>query len=131
MSCSTFSSIYRTLYKDPSRLEIQKKHVGWYSGRLRPGPALAMVKGAEDVEKAIPHIRVPFLIQQGALDNVADPKVIRRMYEEAATNDKTLRIVDDAVHAIIIGEREPIRNMLIDEMGDWVVQRAAGPIKAT
>jgi alpha-beta hydrolase superfamily lysophospholipase len=41
---------------------------------------------------------VPLLVVAGAADNVTDPAMARRLYEEAGTDQKDLVVVEDGEH---------------------------------
>lgn len=65
---------------------------------MRSAYALAM-QGPEWMEPKLPEVTTPFLIIHGEADVVTDPAVSKRLFEVAATEDKTLKLIPGAKHA--------------------------------
>jgi len=62
-------------------------------------------------------ITTPLLILHGGADSIADPQGSRKLYEVAASEDKTLHIFDGMYHEL---HNEVIREQWMQIIGDWL-----------
>lgn len=87
---------------------IQKKVAGLmmadplcYKGKLRIGTALALVAASESLRKRLGEVDVPFLVQHGDADKVVAVEGSRRLFRQAASADKQIKIYEGASHNLM------------------------------
>ncbi|KAG6745714.1 hypothetical protein POTOM_050217 [Populus tomentosa] len=62
-------------------------------------------------------LRVPFLVLHGAADTVTDPDASRKLYEEASSTDKTIKLLEGFLHDLLF---EPERDEIMKDIIDWL-----------
>ncbi|MBN2218098.1 MAG: lysophospholipase [Pirellulales bacterium] len=65
-------------------------------------------------------IETPIMVLHGTGDRVADPEGSRRLYDQAASTDKTLKLYDGLYHDLF---GEPEKDQVIGDLVEWVVER--------
>ncbi len=94
-------------------------HRNWH-GPTRTGTAIEMHRAAEDTRNRLSEITVPLLAMHGADDTTTYPRGSRLLYEQASSEDKTLRMWDGHRHEIF---NSPGRTEVIAFMLDWLADR--------
>ena len=79
---------------------------------------------SEDLEAALPDIRVPFLALHGTADTVVDISSSRLLVERASSDDKRLREVSNALHSLLC-EPPDVRADVLHYITEWLEPRAA------
>ncbi|KAG6745713.1 hypothetical protein POTOM_050216 [Populus tomentosa] len=57
------------------------------------------------------------LVLHGAADTVTDPDASRKLYEEASSTDKTIKLLEGFVHDLLF---EPERDEIMKDIIDWL-----------
>lgn len=110
-------------FKDKTYYEQAKHSVVYYSRMPRLSTAANMLFSSLAVAKRLPELHVPFLICHGEADKVTDPRMSRRMYEEAGSKDKTLKMYPNGFHSLLIGEDESIMKSVKTDIASWLNER--------
>jgi acylglycerol lipase len=66
-----------------------------YGGKLRIATGLAILEGILDIDRKLPHLRVPFLLCHGTGDRVTSYKGSQKLYEQAESKDKEIKLYDE------------------------------------
>jgi acylglycerol lipase len=81
-----------------------------------------LLSGVASLQGRMGSIGTPLLILHGSADAVTAPAGSQRLHEQAASKDKTLRLVDGALHDLL---HEPEGAALAREIAGFVTTRAA------
>ncbi|KAI3956742.1 hypothetical protein MKW98_026231 [Papaver atlanticum] len=65
-------------------------------------------------------ITIPFFILHGTADTVTDPNGSRRLYEKAASTDKSIKLYDGLLHVLPF---EPGREVIRNDIIEWLTSR--------
>ncbi|CAI0552901.1 unnamed protein product [Linum tenue] len=91
-------------FRDPVKRKMCDYNVISYSHRMRLKTAVELLKATEEIEAQVDQVSAPLLILHGAADKVTDPTVSQFLYENAASEDKTLKLYEGGFHSILEGE---------------------------
>ncbi|CAI0407373.1 unnamed protein product [Linum tenue] len=94
-----------------------------YRGKPRLGTVLELIRVTDCLGNRLRDVRVPFLVLHGSADVVTDPKVSRALYEEAASEDRTIKIYDGMLHSLLFGETDDNIAMVRRDILDWLCDR--------
>ena len=117
-------------FKDRSYFEQAQRSVIYYSRMPRLSTAANMLFSSLEVAKRLHELKVPFLICHGEADKVTDPRMSKRMYEEAGSEDKTLRMYENGWHSLLIGEEDSIMERVRADISKWLNERSEKHITA-
>jgi alpha-beta hydrolase superfamily lysophospholipase len=76
------------------------------------------------LEASLPDISVPFLALHGTADTVVDISSSRLLVERAASDDKRLREIPNALHSLLC-EPPEVRADVLHFITEWLEPRAA------
>ena len=110
-------------FSDPRGYERCIANPYRYVGSQRLQVVVEMLRLARQVQEALPKVTCPWLILHGEKDEVTDPETSKRMYAVSPSQDKTLHMVEGALHQLMAGEPPPVRDALIKEVAEWVIKR--------
>ena len=65
-------------------------------------------------------VRVPFFVLHGTADSVTDPGASQKLYEEASSSDKTIKLYDGFLHDLLF---EPEREAITQDIILWLNSR--------
>lgn len=65
-------------------------------------------------------VKSPLLIIHGAADRVTDPQVSKFLYENASSEDKSLKLYDQGFHCILEGEPDDRIFEVLNDMLAWL-----------
>lgn len=99
--------------------QFRVDHRNWH-GPTRIGTAIGMHRAAEDTRNRLAEITVPLLAMHGADDTATYPRGSRLLYEQASSEDKSLRMWEGHRHEIFTS---PGRTEVIAFMLDWLDAR--------
>ncbi len=88
------------------------------------GTALVCIQTVKEIEAQSSEVTAPLLIVHGELDVVTDPEGSRRLYETAASTDKTLHIYPGMWHQLI-GEPPENVDKVFGEIYAWLDTHAS------
>lgn len=91
-----------------------------YHGRIpaRTGTELLRVGGS--VRSRFAELTTPFLVLQGTGDRLTTPAWSERLYEQAASADKTLKLYEGLYHETF---NEPEQDQVLQDVRDWLAAR--------
>ncbi|POO03634.1 Serine aminopeptidase, S [Trema orientale] len=97
-----------------------------YRGRPRLGTVVELLRVTEYLGERLREVRVPFIVLHGSADVVTDPNVSRELFDEAESEDKSIKIYDGMMHSLLFGETdenvETVRNDILSWLNHRVVK---------
>ncbi|GLT83032.1 hypothetical protein SLE2022_013450 [Rubroshorea leprosula] len=97
-----------------------------YRGKPRLGTVLELLRATEYLGKRLDEVSLSFLVLHGSEDAVTDPAVSIALYEEAKSEDKTIKIYEGMMHSLLFGELEENIEIVRNDMFDWLNERCGG-----
>ena len=70
-------------------------------------------------------VSLPLLVLHGAADQVTDPSISISLHEKAKSEDKTLRLYDEAWHCLLQGEPDAVVKNVMTDIISWLDAHAA------
>ena len=84
--------------------------------------ARELLHAASTVSSELDSFDAPFLVQHGKADMVTDPKLSQELYNEAKSEDKTIKLYDGMYHALMADVPSETEIVLNDSI-QWVLKR--------
>jgi alpha-beta hydrolase superfamily lysophospholipase len=106
--------------RDPAVVEAAKNDPLNYHGRVLARTGAEMLKAGAAVREQLHALTDPFLVIHGTADALASPKWSERLYERAASDDKTLQLYDGLYHETF---NEPEQDEVLADLGEWLAAR--------
>ncbi|KAG0609398.1 hypothetical protein M758_8G181000 [Ceratodon purpureus] len=96
-----------------------------YIGNPRLGTALQLLQTTDFVESKLEEVSLPLLVLHGAADQVTDPSISKLLYEKAKSEDKSLKLYDDAWHCLLQGEPDDMVKKVMMDIVSWLDDHVA------
>jgi len=90
-----------------------------YRDKLPARMGAELAKMWKQLPEKMPEIKLPILIMHGSADRLADPRGSKLLYEQAGSEDKTLKIYDGFYHEIF---NEPEHREVMADMESWLAR---------
>ncbi|RUS71858.1 hypothetical protein EGW08_020380 [Elysia chlorotica] len=119
--CPIISLDTKYISRDPKVVEAYKNDKLNYHGRCKAKWAVCINKAMIEIESKLHTIKWPFLTIHGECDGLVMCVASKKLYEKAASEDKTLTIYPDAYHQLHL-EIEPDGSRARQEIIDWLVK---------
>ncbi|XVF87541.1 hypothetical protein PTKIN_Ptkin18bG0128500 [Pterospermum kingtungense] len=94
-----------------------------YRGKPRLGTVVELLRVTEYLSQKLCNVSLPFLVVHGSADVVTDPEVSRALYEEASSQDKTIKIYEGMWHSLLFGEPDDNIQMVRNDILSWLNDR--------
>lgn len=91
-----------------------------YHGRMLARPGAEIVRNSHEIAGRFSEFAMPLLIMHGSGDRLTDPAGSRRLYEQAASSDKTFKLYPGLYHELW---HEPEREQVMDDFVAWLQAR--------
>ncbi|XP_073300012.1 caffeoylshikimate esterase isoform X1 [Primulina huaijiensis] len=104
-------------FRELEKLQMVPYNVISYSDQTRLRTAVELLNATKYIESQVKKVASPMLILHGAADKVTDPLVSKFLYENASSQDKTLKLYEDGFHCILEGEPD---DRILNVLGDIV-----------
>lgn len=114
-------------FRDPEKRKLAEYNVISYADQMRLRTAVELIKATREIESKLEKVSSPLLILHGAADKVTDPTVSKFLYDQASTEDKTLRLYEGGYHAILEGEPDERISNVIDDIISWLDSHVSAP----
>jgi alpha-beta hydrolase superfamily lysophospholipase len=108
------------LSRDPSVREAWKADPHAYQGGVKARMGIELLKAGKVARRRLDEVSVPLLIMHGTADKLTNPEGSRELYEQASSEDKTLKLWDGFYHEIF---NEPEKEQVIGYMLGWLRER--------
>jgi len=91
-----------------------------YHGRIQARTGAEILRANQRIQQQLSSLQLPFLVFHGTADVVTSAEASRRLYDQAASDDKTLHLYDGLFHETF---NEPERDDVIADICTWLDHR--------
>jgi acylglycerol lipase len=106
--------------RDPEALLAKYSDPLVYTGFIRARTGNEILRLGAHLLQNLNRIKVPFLVMHGTADTVTDPKGTQKLYNEASSSDKSIKLYDGLLHDLLF---EPERETIAGVILDWLNRR--------
>ncbi|ESQ34965.1 hypothetical protein EUTSA_v10007718mg [Eutrema salsugineum] len=106
--------------RDPEAVVAKYSDPLVYTGFIRARTGNEILRLAAHLLQNLKRIKVPFLVLHGTADTVTDPKGTQKLYNEASSSDKSIKLFDGLLHDLLF---EPERGIIAGVILDWLNRR--------
>ncbi|XP_039064344.1 monoacylglycerol lipase-like [Hibiscus syriacus] len=103
--------------RDPEALVAKYSDPLVYTGPLRVRTGYEILRITSYLQQNMNRLRVPLFVLHGMDDTVTDPQASKKLYEEAASTDKTIKLFEELLHDLLF---EPERETIMDDIIQWL-----------
>jgi len=108
--------------RDPEVVHEAKNDPLNYHGRVLARTGAEMLRAGNAVQKHLDEVTAPFLVVHGTADSLASPEWSRRLYDRAASDDKSIQLYDGLYHETF---NEPEQDEVLEDLGSWLGERVS------
>ncbi|KAK7251754.1 hypothetical protein RIF29_35225 [Crotalaria pallida] len=90
------------------------------TGPLRVRTGYEILRITTYLQQNLSKVKVPFFVLHGTADSVTDPAASQRLYEEAASSDKSIKLYEGFLHDLLF---EPEKDAIMQEIIQWLNSR--------
>ncbi|KAF5728658.1 caffeoylshikimate esterase [Tripterygium wilfordii] len=112
--------------KVEEKVIIAEKNPMRYRGKPRLGTVLELLRVTDQLSQQLSKVSIPFIVLHGSADVVTDPNVSKALYEEAKSEDKTIKIYDGMMHSLLFGETDENIEIVCKDILSWLEERCKG-----
>lgn len=94
-----------------------------YRGKPRLGTVVELLRVTEHLSKRLSDVTLPFIVLHGNADAVTDMNVSMSLYEEAKSEDKTIKIYEGMMHSMLFGETDENVQIVRNDILSWLNER--------
>ncbi|CAL0312338.1 unnamed protein product [Lupinus luteus] len=106
--------------RDPEALIAKYSDPLVSTGPLRVRTGYEILRITSYLQQNLTKVKVPFFVLHGTADSVTDPAASKKLYEEAASTDKTSKLYEGFSHDLLF---EPERDAITQEIIQWLNSR--------
>lgn len=106
--------------RDPAALLAKYSDPLVFTGSIRVRTGYEILRIAAYLQQNLCKLTVPFLVLHGSDDVVTDPECSKKLYEEASSTDKSIKLYKGLLHDLLF---ELEREEIMEEIIDWLSQR--------
>ncbi|GAB4850608.1 hypothetical protein Ancab_029917 [Ancistrocladus abbreviatus] len=106
--------------RDPEALLAKYSDPLVYTGSLRVRTGYEILRISTYLQQNLIRLRVPFLLLHGTADTITDPAASERLYQEASSADKMIKLYPGLLHDLLF---EPERQAIREDIIDWLSER--------
>ncbi|CAA3009512.1 monoglyceride lipase-like [Olea europaea subsp. europaea] len=100
--------------RDPEALVAKYSDPLVFTGSIRIRTGYEILRITSYLQKNLSRFTVPFFVLHGTADSVTDPKASEKLYGEASSSEKTIKLYEGFLHDLLFEpEREEIKNSII------------------
>lgn len=103
--------------RDPDALVAKYSDPLVYTGAIRVRTGYEILRITSYLQQNLRRLMVPFLVLHGTADTVTDPEASQKLYEEASSTDKTLKLLDGLLHDLLF---EPEGEEIMQDIIEWI-----------
>ncbi|KAG9457689.1 hypothetical protein H6P81_002197 [Aristolochia fimbriata] len=108
--------------RDPEALVAKYSDPLVFTGSIRVRTGYEILRLSTYLQQNLVNITTPFLVMHGTADTVTDPEASEKLYEEASSTDKSIKLYEGFVHDLLF-EPEPEREAVMQDIIDWLNSR--------
>lgn len=106
--------------RDPGALVAKYSDPLVYTGPIRVRTGYEILRIAAFLQRNAARLRVPFLLLHGTADTLTDPEGSLKLYDEASSADKTIRLLEGCLHDLLF---EPEKEAIAADIIQWLNNR--------
>ncbi|KAJ1438654.1 Serine aminopeptidase, S33 [Sesbania bispinosa] len=118
--CNTAYKKGLPVSRDPEALIAKYSDPLVCTGPLRVRTGYEILRITNYLQQNLRKLRVPFLVLHGTADSVTDPFASQKLYEEASSTDKTIKLYEGFSHDLLF---EPEREDITEDIIQWLNSR--------
>ncbi|KAL2553507.1 alpha/beta-hydrolase superfamily protein [Forsythia ovata] len=100
--------------RDPEALVAKYSDPLVFTGSIRIRTGYEILRITAYLQQNLSKVTVPFFVLHGTADSVTDPEASRKLYEEASSTDKTIKLYEGFLHDLLFEpEKEEITKTII------------------
>ncbi|XP_042499211.1 monoacylglycerol lipase-like [Macadamia integrifolia] len=100
--------------RDPEALVVKYSDPLVYTGSIRVRTGTEILQLTTYLQQHLRRLSVPFLVLHGTADTLTDPEASQKLYEEASSADKSIKLYEGFLHDLLFEpERDDIANHII------------------
>ncbi|KAL9660877.1 hypothetical protein QQ045_025696 [Rhodiola kirilowii] len=103
--------------RDPEALKAKYSDPLVYTGSIRVRTGCEILRITNYLQQNLGRLKVPFLVLHGSDDGVTDPEASRKLYKEASSMDKTLKLCEGLLHDLLF---EPEKECIMTDIINWM-----------
>ena len=112
------------LSRDPRIQELFDADPLVYKKKVKAGMGYQLLKAVVEAQVLMAELKLPLLVMQGEADRIVNPAGAKRLYAEASSADKTLKLWAECRHEIF---NELEKDEIIAFAADWLDARVPQP----
>jgi alpha-beta hydrolase superfamily lysophospholipase len=94
-----------------------------YHGRVLARTGAEMIRAGKHAQENLSDLSLPFFVFHGTADELTNPDWSQRLYDRAASTDKTIEFYDGLYHETF---NEPEKERVLDDVHTWLSERIGG-----
>lgn len=106
--------------RDPEALKTKYSDQLVFTGSIRVRTGYEILRLTSYLQQHLHRITVPMLVLHGADDLVTDPEGSQKLYHEASSSDKSIKLYGGLLHDLLI---EPEKEKVMSDIVDWLSPR--------
>ncbi|CAH9136721.1 unnamed protein product [Cuscuta epithymum] len=106
--------------RDPEALVAKYSDPLVFTGSIRVRTGYEILRITTFLQKNLSRLTVPFLVLHGTSDLVTDPEASKRLYEDAPSTDKTIKLLEGLLHDLLF---EPEKEEVANDIIQWLDRR--------
>ncbi|KAF2317589.1 hypothetical protein GH714_025019 [Hevea brasiliensis] len=103
--------------RDPEALIAKYSDPLVYTGSIRVRTGYEILRITTYLQQNLSRMRVPFLVLHGTADTVTDPEASQKLYDEASSTDKTIKLFEGFLHDLLF---EPEGQDIMNDIIEWL-----------
>jgi alpha-beta hydrolase superfamily lysophospholipase len=113
----TVRSPQGAISRDPAVVAAANADPLNYHGRIPARTGAELLRVGADMRSRFAELTTPFLVLQGTGDRLTTPAWSERLYAQAASTDKTLKLYEGLYHETF---HEPEQDQVLQDVRDWL-----------
>ncbi|KAF8398882.1 hypothetical protein HHK36_014746 [Tetracentron sinense] len=106
--------------RDPAALLAKYSDPLVYTGSIRIRTGSEILRISSHLQRNLSRLNVPLLVLHGTADTVTDPEASQKLYEEASSTDKSIKLFEGCLHDLLF---EPERETIAKDIIEWLNSR--------
>ncbi|KAG8388141.1 hypothetical protein BUALT_Bualt02G0095000 [Buddleja alternifolia] len=106
--------------RDPDALVAKYSDPLVFTGSIRVRTGYELIRITTYLQQNLREVTVPFFVLHGTDDSVTDPGASRKLYEEASSTDKTIKLCEGLLHDLLF---EPEKEEIMESIIKWLSYR--------
>lgn len=106
--------------RDPEALIAKYSDALVCTGPLRVRTGYEILRITSYLQQNLRKLTVPFFVLHGTADSITDPVASQKLYKEASSSDKTIKLYDGLLHDLLF---EPERDAIAQDIIQWLNRR--------